>query len=101
MNLAMGGTMIRHDLQIVRSFVSRWRVIGAADEPSLGDRLAATVRAVETITIPNLLSTLALCGVYAVRLDAFWLLLAAIPMVVTQAGAMTCLPGARFSRRKY
>ncbi len=82
-------------------YLMRWRAILAADEASLPERIATTTRVVQNFSIPNMLSALGLCGVYAVRLSNPWLLLG-LPLMAAVVGAsLVWLPGSRFARIAY
>lgn len=85
----------------VRGAADRWRVVSSGDEASLGERIAASVRAIEAIGLPNLLCSVALCAYYAVKLGQYWLLLTPLLMLLTVTGSLLLLPGARFARVHY
>lgn len=86
---------------VVRGVALRWRAIISSSDPSMPDRIAATVRAIEALAVPNLLCAFGLTAMYAWRVGNPGLLLAAVPMIVTVAVALALLPGSRFGRKTY
>lgn len=67
----------------------------------MADRIAATVRAIEGVAIPNVICALGLSLMYAWHLRAPMLLVAAAPLTFVVAFALVALPGARLGRRQY
>ena len=72
-----------------------------ADQVSLSDRVAATTRVVRAFAIPNLLASLGLCGIYAVKLGNPWLLLPVPLMMGVVSTSLTLLPGGPLTRITY
>ena len=93
--------MIYRAWALVRGVALRWRTVIAITEPSMGDRIAATVRAIEGVALPNIICAIGLAGMYAWRLGNPWLLVGGAPLILTVFLSIIMLPGARLGRRHY
>lgn len=80
---------------------ARWLAVIDVNGPSFADRIAVTMRAIEAIAAPNVISGLGLALFYAVRLGNPLLLLAGVPLAAVLVGGLLLLPGARLGRRQY
>lgn len=87
--------------QSVRGVAPRWLAVIDSRGPSFADRMAVTMRAIETIALPNIICGLGLAGMYALRLGNPSILLAAVPLTAVVIGGALLLPGARLGRRHY
>lgn len=85
----------------LKAYGQRWARLALHDEPSLDDRIAATVRAFEGVALANLILPVMLCSLYAVRTNLPIVALGAVPMIVTLAVGLFTLPYARLGRVKY
>lgn len=85
----------------VRGVAQRWRAIISPSEPSLGDRIAATMRLIEVMALPNMACALIFSVPYAMRLGNPWLLVAALPLLATVIASLLVMPGSRLGRVQY
>lgn len=97
----MGRSVSLRLVFLVRTELRRWHSLIKSDEPSLPDRIRSSVRLIQGIAIPNLLTGMSLTGFYALRFGRPAILLSLLPMIVTLIAVFTLLPGAILSRRQY